>query len=98
MTTDNDPVARNAALAARVHRLSDPLAAMGQRSPAPRLRRERNARVALLIITLSATLAITGAIATLAEPGDGTPTQAPTRNVVFQTTTDGPTHIRTASS
>lgn len=68
MMTSGDPAERQAAKVARVHRLSDPLAAMGQRSPASRLRRERNARLALLAITLSATLAITGVIATMADP------------------------------
>jgi hypothetical protein len=98
MTTNSDPVARNAALAAKVHRLSDPLAAMGQRSPTPRLRQERNARLALLVITLSATLAITGAIATVADPAGGTPAQDNTRHLIIRTTNEGPTHIRTASS
>jgi hypothetical protein len=94
MTTTSDEIERSAALVARVHRLSDPLAAMGQRSPAPRLRRERNARVALMILTLGATLAITGAIAALADPEP----QPDTTSLIVQTGIERPAHIRSVSS
>ena len=54
MMTSGDPAERQAALAARVHRLSDPLAAMGQRPHGARLQHERRARLALLAHTRSA--------------------------------------------
>lgn len=95
MMTSGDPALRQAAMVARVHRLSDPLAAMGQRSPGARLRRERNARLALLALTLSATLAITGAIAALTDPPPGENTAA------YQTlpgTSGEVVHIRSSSS
>lgn len=96
MMTSGDPDERRAAKAARIHRLSDPLAAMGQRSPGERLQQERNARHALLIITLSATLAITGIIAAVAEPpSDGDP------GVAYQTLpgrSQESVHIRSSSS
>lgn len=93
--TSGDPAERQAAMAARVHRLSDPLAAMGQRSPAERLRRERHARLVLLAITLSATLVITGAIAAIADPPSGGD------NVAYQTLSGRSgevVHIRSSSS
>lgn len=96
MMTSPDPDERRAAMAARVHRLSDPLAAMGQRSRGEQVRRERNARMALLVITLSATLTITGAIATVADQPSANNTavasqQFPGRQVET-------VHIRTKSS
>jgi hypothetical protein len=97
MTTTNAADAeRTARLAARVHRLSDPLAAMGQRASGDRLRRERNARVMLLALTLGATVAITGAIATLTDPPAGGDATA-----AYQTLPGGgatTVHVRSASS
>lgn len=96
MMTSPDADSRRAAKVARIHRLSDPLAAMGQRSPAERLRRERNARLALLVVTLSATLALTGAIAVVADPPSGNE-----NGVAYQTLagqSDNPVHIRSSSS
>ena len=92
----SDPLERSAAMAARVHRLSDPLAAMGQRSHGSRLRQESKARVALLAITLTATIAVTGVIAVLDEPstsGDaGVAYQSPANQ------SERPVHIRSGSS
>lgn len=96
MMTSQDPAERRAAMAARVHRLSDPLAAMGQRSAGQRVQRERNARMALLVITLSATLAITGAIATVADQpsaNDSTVASQPFPGRQVETV-----HVRTKSS
>jgi hypothetical protein len=75
-TTNADDAERAARLTARVHRLSDPLAAMGQRGSGDRLRRERNARVILLALTLGATIGITGAIAAFTDPPAGDDTTA----------------------
>lgn len=91
--TSQDPDERRAAMAARVHRLSDPLAAMGQRSRGAQIRRERNARLALLIITLSATVAITGTVAIVAEQPSGDDTAAVAQQVPGQAV-----HIRTKST
>ena len=52
MMTSTDPMERNAAMAARIHRLSDPLAAMGQRSHQERIQRESRWRMALLAMVL----------------------------------------------
>lgn len=95
MMTSGDPAGRQAAMVARVHRLSDPLAAMGQRAHGERLRRERNARLALLAVTLSVTLAITGAIAAFTDPPSSDETAA------YQTlpgTSGEVVHIRSGSS
>ncbi len=83
-------------MAARVHRLSDPLAAMGQRSHGSRLQRESKARLALLAITLTATLAVTGVIAAIDQPSS--PGDA---GVAYQTLVNQagrPVHIRSGSS
>lgn len=88
-----DPEERAAAMAARVHRLSDPLTAMGQRTHQDRLQRERKARMLLLGITLSATLAITGAIAATTGILD---TSEP--YIAFQSNREQPVHIRSKSS
>ena len=96
MMTSGDPAERQAALAARVHRLSDPLAAMGQRPHGARLQHERRARLALLALTLSATMAVTGVIATV----DGPPANTDA-GIAYQSTTGQPertVHIRTKSS
>ncbi len=95
MTSDN-PAKRRSEMAARVHRLSDPLAAMGQRSRGEQLRRERSGRLTLLAITLSTTLVITGAIAVVADQPSGNDSavasqQFPGRQVET-------VHIRTKSS
>lgn len=63
MTTNLPEYDRPVQLAARIRRLSDPLAAMGQRSATDRLRAERDARRWLAIATLGAFLGLTGAIA-----------------------------------
>ena len=63
MTTNLPEYDRPVQLAARIRRLSDPLAAMGQRSAADRLQAERDARRWLAIATLGAFLGLTGAIA-----------------------------------
>lgn len=94
--TSQDPAERRAAMAARVHRLSDPLAAMGQRSPGTQIRRERNARLALLVITLSATVAITGTIATVADLTSGNDTAVAAQQVPGQQVET--VHIRTKST
>lgn len=96
MMTSGNAAERQAAMVARIHRLSDPLAAMGQRSPARRIHRERNARLALLAITLSALLGITGVIATIADPSPDGET-----GVAYQTLpgrSDESVHIRSSSS
>lgn len=95
MTTNATDAERAARLAARVHRLSDPLAAMGQRASGDRLRRERSVRIVLLVLTLSTTLAITGAIAAFTEPPASMSTAA------YQTLPGGGTstvHVRSGSS
>lgn len=92
----SDPQERSAAMIARAHRLSDPLAAMGQRSHGSRLRQESKARVALLAITLSATIAVTGVIAVVSDPpgtGDA--------GVAYEANSgraERPVHIRSSSS
>lgn len=96
MMTSGDSTERNAALAARVHRLSDPLAALGQRPHGARLQHERKARLALLALTLTATMAVTGVIATV----DGPPASGDA-GIAYQTTTgqvERTVHIRTKSS
>lgn len=97
MMTSDDPIERNAARIARIHRLSDPLAAMGQRTAATRLRQERNARIALLVLSLTATLAITGAITALTDPGESAPSRE-VPPVLVLADDDGPVDVSTGSS
>ena len=98
MMTSGDPRERSAAMKARVHRLSDPLAAMGQRSPSLSLQRERKARAVLLILTISATLTITGLIATVTDPPPSDAESAAERAIAFPGQRDRQPHVRTESS
>lgn len=93
MMISTDPEERNAALAARVHRLTDPLAAMNQRSHYERVQRETRARMVLLAVTLTALLAFTGAIATVSDPGE---TREP--GIAYEAGQSQPVHIRSRSS
>lgn len=88
-----DPAERQAAMAARIHRLSDPLTAMDQRSHYDRLHAEARARKLLLVITLTAMLAFTGAIAVVNPPGASVDA-----GIAYEQTSNQPVHIRTKSS
>ena len=93
MMMSTDPAERNAALAARVHRLSDPLAAMNQRSHHERVQQETRARMVLLAVTLTALLAFTGAIATFSDAADTTQP-----GITYDPGHSQPVHIRSRSS
>ncbi len=96
MMTSGNPADRQTAMAARVHRLSDPLTAMGQRSHAARLQQESKARMALLAITLTATIAVTGVIAAIDDSSSEVDASVAYESGTRQS--ERPVHIRSGSS
>lgn len=94
-TMTDDPSEPNALLAAQVHRLSDPLGAMGHRSVRERVNAERRARSILAAAILSTLLVLTGLLAA-GDERPATPTAG--QDVPTSLVSGDLPHVRTRSS